>query len=70
MSKHESFPVAETGFAAIISFPWNRKSLFARMLDALHQSRRMQARRVVRRYRHLISYGDRLESIGSKHLDR
>jgi len=59
--KHASFPAAETRSATIISFPWKRKNLFARVLDAMHQSRRNQARRIVRQYRHLIS-DDQLDS--------
>jgi hypothetical protein len=31
-----------------------RKSLFALIVDALHQSRRLQAERALRQYRHLI----------------
>ena len=62
--KHASFPAAETRSATIISFPWKRKSLFARVLDAMHQSRRNQARRIVRRYRHLISLEDQPGSDG------
>jgi hypothetical protein len=59
MFKHASFPAAETRSATIISFPWKRKNLFARVLDAMHQSRRNQARQIVRHYRHLISHEDR-----------
>jgi hypothetical protein len=70
MFKHASFPAAETRSATIISFPWKRKNLFARMLDALHQSRRIQARNVVRRYRHLISCGDQLGSSRGDDLGR
>ena len=32
-----------------------RKSLFSRLLDALHHSRHLQAQRVLRQYRHLIA---------------
>jgi hypothetical protein len=32
-----------------------RKSLFSRLLDALHHSRRLQAQRVLGQYRHLIA---------------
>ena len=32
-----------------------RKGLFARMIVALHVSRRHQARQIARRYRHLIA---------------
>lgn len=34
--------------------PSRRKSLFAILLDALHESRRLQAELIVRRYQHLI----------------
>jgi hypothetical protein len=52
--KHASFPAAEIKSATIISFPEKRKGFFARFLDALHQARHMQARRVLGQYRHLI----------------
>jgi len=32
----------------------SRKSIFAIILDALHHSRRLQAERTLRQYRHLI----------------
>jgi hypothetical protein len=32
-----------------------RKNLFARILEALHVSRRIEARRLLRRYRHLVA---------------
>jgi hypothetical protein len=32
-----------------------RKSLFTRLLEALHHSRRLQAQRVLGQYRHLIA---------------
>jgi hypothetical protein len=35
--------------------PAKRKSIFKRMLVALHQSRRRQARNVIRRYRGLLA---------------
>ena len=38
--------------------PSRRTSIFAFILDALHHSRRIQSRRVLRHYRHLISHGD------------
>jgi hypothetical protein len=34
--------------------PSRRKSLFAILFDALHESRRLQAELIVRRYQHLI----------------
>ena len=35
----------------------DRKSYFARLLEALHESRRLQAMRVIRHYQHLIREG-------------
>jgi hypothetical protein len=32
----------------------NGKSFFAHLLDALHESRRLQAERVIHHYRHLL----------------
>jgi hypothetical protein len=32
-----------------------RKSLFVRIVEALHVSRRIEARRLLRRYRHLVA---------------
>jgi hypothetical protein len=65
-----SYSATEIRSATNISFPWKRKSLFARMLDAMHQSRRIQARRLVRGYRHLIPHDDRLGSAPESDLDR
>jgi hypothetical protein len=36
-----------------------RKSLFALIVDALHHSRRLQAKRTLRQYRHLIDRAGR-----------
>jgi hypothetical protein len=35
--------------------PWKRGGFFARILEALHRSRRREAIRVLRRYRHLAA---------------
>jgi hypothetical protein len=35
--------------------PIRRKGLFARMIEALHVSRRIEARHLIGRYRHLIA---------------
>ena len=37
------------------SRPIRRKGFFARLVEALHASRRLEARRLIRRYRHLIA---------------
>jgi hypothetical protein len=48
--------------ARTVSFGGKRKSLFASffasLIAALHHSRRVQARRTLRQYRHLIDHGD------------
>jgi hypothetical protein len=41
----------------------DRKGYFARLLDALHQSRRLQAARVISQYRHLIAEGHGVEAL-------
>jgi len=60
--KHASFPAAAIAPAATISSSSKPKSIFASIfasiLDALHHSRRIQARRVLGQYRHLISPDD------------
>jgi hypothetical protein len=38
-----------------LGLPIKRKSVFARFLEALHVSRRRQARHLIRRHRHLIA---------------
>jgi hypothetical protein len=40
----------------------NRKGYFARLLNALHESRRLQAARVIRQYRHLVVKRHRCEA--------
>jgi hypothetical protein len=35
--------------------PTRRKGLLARIVEALHESRRLEARRVIHRYRHLMA---------------
>ncbi len=48
----------ETARPLISIRPSRRRSIFAFVLDALHHSRRIQSRRALRQYRHLISHGD------------
>jgi hypothetical protein len=49
--------------------PSRRKSIFAFILDALHHSRRIQSRRVLRQYRHLISHGDQRTALTQPNLE-
>jgi len=53
--KHASFPAAEIAAATKISSNSAPKGIFAAFLEALHYSRRIQARRVLHQYGHLIS---------------
>ena len=82
MLKHASFPAAATSAATIssgsISSSSRSKSffapIFASILGALHHSRRIQSRRVLNRYRHLIPDFDQRQAIdllnleGSEHV--
>jgi hypothetical protein len=55
--RHASYPAAATAphEAAVRRHKPARSSLFASLLEALHDSRRAQVRRVLRQYRHLIA---------------
>jgi hypothetical protein len=82
MLKHASFPAAATPAATISSGSTSSgstsksifASIFASILDALHHSRRIQTRRVVTQYRHLISPHDPRRALdllnleGSEHV--
>jgi hypothetical protein len=48
----------------------NRKSLFALILDALHHSRRLQSKRALRQFHHLIDQADHARSGDDGHVDR
>jgi hypothetical protein len=39
-----------------------RKGIFTHLLDALHESRRIEAARLIGRYRHLLSTGPRIRT--------
>jgi hypothetical protein len=60
--RYASFPSAGVRPAPTAGFGGKRKSLFASfftsLIAALHHSRRIQARRTLRQYRHLIDQGD------------
>jgi hypothetical protein len=53
--KHASFPAAG---ASPVTTLHSGTGLFASILGALHHTRRIQSRRVLRQYRHLMSHGD------------
>jgi hypothetical protein len=59
--RYASFPSAGVRPARTVSFGGKRKNLFASffalLIAALHHSRRMQSRRTLRQYRHLIDQG-------------
>jgi hypothetical protein len=54
--KHFHHPAIEgaSETAAALDPVSSRKSVFAHLLDALHESRRLQAARLVHHYRHLL----------------
>ena len=60
--KYASFPSAVIKPVRTAAFGGKRKNLFssffASFIAALHHSRRIQARRTLRQYRHLIDQGD------------
>jgi hypothetical protein len=47
----------------------NSESYFVRLLNALHEARRLQAARVIRQYRHLVAEGHDFEAT-NKILER
>jgi len=55
--RHASFPAAGISSLqyASDSKTIRRRSIFAAVIAALHHSRRLQARRILRQYQHLIS---------------
>jgi len=54
--RHASFSTGIGSSApAISNRTTRRKGLFASLLEALHHSRRLQARRIIRQYRHLLA---------------
>ncbi|GIQ77710.1 hypothetical protein BraRD5C2_61600 [Bradyrhizobium sp. RD5-C2] len=57
--KHISLPVAGVMPVTPIQFRRRRKGLFAAIVGAIHYSRRVQARRVLKQYQHLIDRADR-----------
>jgi len=67
--KHASFPAA--GITPVTAIPLGNKpkSFFASLLGALHDSRRLQARRVLRQYHHLISHGDQRSALPQSNLE-
>jgi hypothetical protein len=66
--KHVSFPAA--GVTPVTTIPSVRKpkSLFATILAALHHTRRIQAHRVLRQYRHLLPDGDQRTALSQSNL--
>jgi hypothetical protein len=53
---HTRYPTVEgaSETAAAPDRVLNRRSVFARLLEALHESRRLQAAREIHRHRHLL----------------
>ncbi len=67
--KHAAFPTAGATPVTAVPFGDKPKSLFASLLDALHDSRRIQARRVIAQYRDLISHGDQRTAFPPTNLE-
>ncbi|GKQ51570.1 hypothetical protein BRSPCE3_24250 [Bradyrhizobium sp. Ce-3] len=69
--KHISLPVIGVMPITHIQFGRRRKGLFAAILGAMHTSRRIQARRILKQHQHLIDRADRrlanLEGGGNVH---
>jgi hypothetical protein len=76
MTKHFSFPAAGAASAPIAVFGQKsrRAGLFTRIMEALHHSRRIQARRFLRAHRHLVGSGRDIclssDTVGDHHVDR
>ncbi|WP_426439485.1 hypothetical protein [Bradyrhizobium genosp. P] len=68
--KHIAFPAAGVTPVSIIPFGKRRRGLFASILGALHYTRRIQARRVLKQYQHLIDRAEqrRIELEGRDHV--
>jgi hypothetical protein len=56
--RHALFSTSTFSSPAISEDTPKRRSLFASLLEALHHSRRLQAQRALRQYRHLIARPD------------
>jgi hypothetical protein len=52
--QHIAYPISRTAPGQLFFTARRQRSLFASLVAALHWSRRVQARRVLRRHRHLI----------------
>jgi hypothetical protein len=70
--KHVSLPAMGVTLVALIPFGGRRKGLFASILGALHHARKVQARRVIKRYQHLIDRAEqrRAELEGRNNVSR
>lgn len=54
MGHAQSVPAETIATASVFSDHRGRWKILAALIDALHHSRRLQAERIVRQYRHLI----------------
>jgi len=53
--RHASFPVTRSSVPAPFRERRGQRGLFASILGALHRSRRLQAQRILQRYRYLAA---------------
>ncbi|QPF84282.1 hypothetical protein IC762_32475 [Bradyrhizobium genosp. L] len=68
--KHIALPVTGATPVGVVSFGGRRKSLFASIISALHHTRRIQARRVLKQHQHLFDRAAqrRAEQEGRNHV--
>jgi hypothetical protein len=55
MRHAQSVPAETISVASAFSNHQGRWKIFAAIIDALHHSRRLQAERIIRQYRHLLA---------------
>jgi len=69
MRDAQSVPAETISVASAFSSHQGRRKLFAAIIDALHHSRRLQAERIIRQYRHLLASsepGDSRPNVGGQ----
>jgi len=62
MRHAQSVPAETISVASAFSNHQGRWKIFAAIIDALHHSRRLQAERIIRQYRHLLASSEPRDS--------
>jgi hypothetical protein len=62
MRHAQSVPAEPISVASTFSNHQGRWKIFAAIINALHHSRRLQAERIIRQYRHLLARSERGDS--------